>query len=613
MELGSDHGSVDLFARERDNDLSSVLQRQTGVTKSTTAESVNTRNLTNGNYSLLGNKPRADHFYYPLDEGDILRIAEANIPIEYGETIQKLCAVSFLQSYFASLHHQWSLIHEDSFWARKPPLLLKCAVGLLGLLLSPNHDKSVLRSVSGLNSWLRKILRDKIQQATPDRKAPSIAAYQTYLLTILFSLYLKDSSEIAEARSHIITLVDQIRRAGLLDFETIVAQDDQIASPFSRWVVREEKQRLVFSTFRLDCYLQILDDLPPTMRFQELCLPFPCTDKAWNSSKEKWKETISQEPSNRTSSTYGVQCFLAMSRLSPCSRLNLPGFRTISDFELGLVSMQARSWEETQHPASAFDGFAAGQDAPDHLIAGGFGQSWPVLWGIWHVTMEQFRSSHMEYCPHPSEKETYLTSLLLYHASLLRVYVDMKILQRLVISLTRDSSSNPVKRQMESLVQDWARSGRAKDALWHAAQILRLHSENAPELHAQNIPINPVAMNCVFRAGLVVWAISRSSQNCGLCAPGSTPFGKVKLSNKVRPRATSSGSMELTTIDNLTKDYELWLEEGDGELLVEGVIICACQMAALVEKFRKQIQDPSLGSSEIPSYAEMLDRLKDHG
>ena len=350
------------------------------------------------------------------------------------------------------------------------------------------------------------------------------------------------------------------------------------------------------------------------MRFQELCLPFPCTDKAWNSSPEKWKETISQEPSNRTSSTYGIQCFLAMSRLSPCSRLNLPGFRTISDFELGLVSMQARSWEETQHPATAIDGFLGGQDAPENLSAGGFGQSWPVLWGIWQVTMEQFRTSHREYCPHPSEKEKYLSSLLLYHASLLRVYVDMKILRRLAISLTRDSTSNPAKRQMESLVHEWARSGRAKDALWHAAQILRLHSEHAPALRAQNIPINPIAMNCIYRAGLVVWAISRSSQNCGLCAPGSTPLEKVKLSsNKIRPRAVSSGSMELTTIDNLTKDYELWLEEGDGELLVDGVIVCACHMAALVEKFRVQIHDPSIGSSEIPSYAEMLNRLKDQG
>lgn len=614
LELGSDHGSVDIFTRERDNDISTLLDDRTRSATATAAASLKTGTLANGNYSRPGNGRAAGRCSYPLDEGDILRSAEAIIPIEYAETVRKLCAVSFLQSYFTSLHHQWSLIHEESFWARKAPLLLKCAVGLLGLLLSPNHDKAVLRSVSGLNNRLRKILRERIQDATPDRTAPSLAAYQAYLLTILFTLYHKDASEIAEARSHIITLVDQIRRAGLLDFETIVAQDDQAASPFSRWVVREEKQRLVFSAFRLDCYLQILDDLPPTMRFQELCLPFPCTDKAWNSSQEKWKETISQEPSNRTSSTYGIQCFLAMSRLSPCSRLNLPGFRTISDFELGLVSMQARSWEETQHPATAVDGFLTGQDAPDNLSAGGFGQSWPVLWGIWHVTMEQFRSSHREYCPHPSEKETYLTSLLLYHASLLRVYVDMKILRRLAISLTRNSTSNPAKRQMESLVHDWARSGRAKDALWHAAQILRLHSENAPDLRAQNIPINPVAMNCIYRAGLVVWAISRSSQNCGLCAPGSTPFEKVKLSsNKARPRAASSGSMELTTIDNLTKDYELWLEEGDGELLVDGVIVCACHMAALVEKFRVQIHDPELGSSETPSYAEMLNLLKDHG
>lgn len=614
MELDSDHASVfDVFASEESTDLSSILRNQTSIANTISAASATIGALASGFSNRSADKSPPVRSEYPLDDGDMLRAVEANIPSEYFEIAQKLCAVSFLQGYFASLHHQWPLIHEASFWARKPPLILKCALGLLGLLLSSSHDKTLVRSVSGLNRFLRNALREQIQQAVPDRKAPALAVYQVYLLTMLFTLYSRDASEIAEARSHLTTLIDQTRRAGLLEFETIVAQDDPVASPFSRWVAREEKQRLVFSTFRLDCYLHILDDLPPTMRFQELCLPLPCTDKAWNSNKKNWKQTISQEPSNRTSSTYGIQCFLAMSRLSPCSRLNLPGFRTIHDFELGLVSMQARSWEETQHQTTSFDGFAAGQDAPDQLSAGGFGQSWPVLWGIWHVTMEQFRSSHMEYCPHPSEKETYLTSLLLYHASLLRVYVDMKILRRLVISLTRDGFSNPAKRQMETLVHDWARSGRAKDALWHAAQILRLHSKNAPELHAQNIPINPVAMNCVFRAGLVVWAISRSSQNCGLCAPGSTHFEKVKLSNKVRPRAASSGSMELTTIDNLTKDYELWLEEGDGELLVDGVIVCACQMAALVEKFQQQIQDPALGSSEIPSYAEMLSCLKDHG
>ncbi|KAK5056508.1 hypothetical protein LTR84_012039 [Exophiala bonariae] len=644
MDLGpSDHGSSVfdvVFPPDEANstDLSSILRNQTSIanTISVVSSTIAKTGLPPHiePYSQIGNGSPKSALN---DDSDILRSVEANIPMEYFELMQKLCAVSLLQSYFTSLHHQWPLIHEESFWGRKQPLLLKCALGLLGLVVSSNPDKTVVRSVSGLNSLLRNRLREQIQQAIPERKPSSTVAYQVYLLTMLFTLYVKDAPGIAEARSHLMVQVDQIRRAGLLNFETIVAQDDQAASPYSRWVVREEKQRLVFSTFRLDCYLHILDDLPPTMRFQELCLPLPCTDKAWNSSKKDWKETISQEPSNRTSSNYGIQCFLAMSRLSPCSRLNLPGFRTIHDFELGLVSMQARSWEETQHQTTSFDGFAAGQDAPaDHLSAGGFGQSWPVLWGIWHVTMEQFRSSHVAYCPHPSEKETYLTSLLMYHASLLRVYVDMKILRRLVMSLTRDGFSSPAKRQMETLVHDWARSGRAKDALWHAAQILRLHSEHAPELRAQSIPINPVALDCVFRAGLVVWAISRSTQNCGLCAPGATPFEKVKLSrphphphphpgtnagshnNKVlRPRTTSSGSgsVELTTIDNLTRDYELWLEEsGDsGELLVDGVVVCACHMAALVDKFQSQIHDPALGSSDIPSYVDMLNALKDHG
>lgn len=345
------------------------------------------------------------------------------------------------------------------------------------------------------------------------------------------------------------------------------------------------------------------------MKFEELCIPFPCTDALWNTQVEDCEAALEKEPAGRASSPYSIQCIWALSRLSPSSRLNLPGYVTIHDFEIGICSMQARLWEETQHPAAYSNRVATNStDGPSSIH--GYGQSWPVLLGIWRVTMEQFRISHKRYCDHESEQETYLTSLLLYHASLLRVYVDMPLLRRLAKSYLQQKvgSNQLARRELEMKLHDWSRSTKAKDALWHAAQILRLHRELSPMIIKRGIPISNIAADCLFRAGLVAWAMSRSSLNCGLCRPASKS-SYHSLCDKVPSMPVE---LELTTIGHLSTDYEAWMEISDSKPLINGINVCACRLIPLVEMFRNQIGHATVGSALFGPYCDALDQLKQY-
>lgn len=290
--------------------------------------------------------------------------------------------------------------------------------------------------------------------------------------------------------------------------------------------------------------------------------------------------------------------------------------------------MQSRLWVETkQQPTTQRP------DSQNTHIASlhGYGQGWPVLLDIWRVMMDRFRPESKPYCENSSEQMAYLTGMMMYHSSMLRVYADLSFLRRLAKGCTNSSSAPQggnghfFMRQYEIRVQQWARSSTACEALWHTAQILDLATQYIPSLFAQKIAVlNPVIIECLYRAALVSWAFCRSRLSCSLCAPllsstttTTTTTSKDFALGRIADRVPGSvDRVELTRLPRHSDSYNIWLHaEGDesagsSTTFIGNILICACNTARLVEMYGDTIRMAAQKWGLTDFYVKEIEGLK---
>lgn len=365
-------------------------------------------------------------------------------------------------------------------------------------------------------------------------------------------------------------------------------------------------------------------DLPPLLRFEEINVPFPPTNAAWDAPDSEWASALANEPPHRAHGPFNFLCSLAMSRLTAVDRLKLPGFFTPQDFELGMCGMQSRLWEETQcQNISAKLALAHTKYEIDEADeqALGYNQSWPVLMGIWRVTMEQFRQSGFHRSTAECEKEAYITGMTLHHAGLIRVHSDLPLIRQLVQGLCDGGSPAQPQyiRQLEVQVQQWARSHGVKEALWHAAQIVLLLDKETQRGRLTDsseergrgrgrATISFAATECLFRAALAIWACARSNMICDLCGPAAA----VPQDLHGRPYSTRDREQfELTTLSDNSKRYESWLRRG-GRSSIEGVLVCSCNMPRLVNRCCDLLGKCAVISGGCERYVNVLKTLVLH-
>lgn len=338
------------------------------------------------------------------------------------------------------------------------------------------------------------------------------------------------------------------------------------------------------------------------------------TDGAWNAcTSQQWEEAIANEPSGRACATFSTLCSLAISHLAPSERLNLAGFFTTADFELEMCAIQSRLWVETkQQPAAPQP--ALGE--PSQISPHGYGQGWPVLLDIWRVIMERFRPESKPYCEDSSEQMAYLTGMMMYHSSMLRVYADLSFLCRLAKGSSQGTGNRQFfMRQYEIRVQQWARSSAACDALWHAAQILDLATQSIASLFAQKIIVlNPVIVECLYRAAILAWAFCRSRLSCPLCAPLSSTTTKDLTLTRIERCPGAVDRVELTRLPRHSEQYNIWLntETEDSQksvTFIGNVLLCTCNTARLVQVYGDVIRMASQKSGLGEFYLATLEGL----
>ena len=96
--------------------------------------------------------------------------------------------------------------------------------------------------------------------------------------------------------------------------------------------------RLAFSTLRVDAYLSVLLDYPPSVRYHEIRIPLPKSPHLWTAASEDKRRSLQwKEPAGREKT---LLCFLMRDALDLNRRRHLPYHLTEADCHLTLCFLQ---------------------------------------------------------------------------------------------------------------------------------------------------------------------------------------------------------------------------------------------------------------------------------
>ncbi|KAK7710976.1 hypothetical protein SLS57_008295 [Botryosphaeria dothidea] len=387
---------------------------------------------------------------------------------------------------------------------------------------------------------------------------------------------------------------------------------------YERWLELESRKRLSMSIFRLDTYLSIIHDRAPSIRFQEVRVPLQCTLALWDAyTVDDWRRARLLEPNGRLHKTFSSICATAA---SANTRQTIPVLLE-EDFELGLCAMQARLWEDTQqrheefgNSSDAFDfgptrGGSNGRGGivregrvvdghevgPNDLIAQefvGFGEGWHAQLEHWRVHRERCQQVNTGYAPPAHWRRTRFNTSMLYFLSTKR----------------EDDAGVDVFHVESKAGEPRPCLGGVKERT-HCGEMFRLYAEEVDMFASSFQRIDPFSVGCMFRAGLVVWAYTRSNLVCELCSDLSpeNPEDPGMSSPFFGPRVVCELAEIWGPVDSEYANY--WILNG-GKASMNGNLLCACGLPQLIDAFAIIMRRGAAGSTFVEPLIKTLENLK---
>lgn len=296
---------------------------------------------------------------------------------------------------------------------------------------------------------------------------------QNLLLELQIGMWSGISRKMEIAESFLQPLMTMLRRGGRFRRSTwrqiTPPADDNSASletQWQEWVHQESYLRLVYHAFELDRQSSMALLKPPLISYSEMQLPLPSPNILWQAkSASAWRLayfSIPHEASNRPSAT---EVFLDLEHLA---RYDSAG-TTYLHMIWGMV------WEYRQMSTLASRSHSK---ANTNLILSSRYQE--LL-----KQLEDFRVSS----PPLSKSSEITLELMLLH---LNAPLDE-------LQLFAGIEGQEEARAAYPVLRDWTKSVSARQALWHAGQMLRA-AESLPNALLRNF--NAIA---VYHAGLILW------------------------------------------------------------------------------------------------------------
>lgn len=372
--------------------------------------------------------------------------------------------------------------------------------------------------------------------------------------------------------------------------------------PFDLWLVQEQLHRytipvqvssiiyhiltisrLAFASLRVDAYLSVLMDYPPSVRYQEISIPLPKSTKLWSSANEEERRRLQwNEPAGREKALF---CFLMRDIVDASDIHSVSYHLTDNDYHLGLCSLQIGTWETAREAFCCCDSDELITDPkrsdPVHR--------WSAQLDRWRISMEEHgRSRPNNFTTEIKEDSNFprLNSML-WHISSLTVHAPLKLLQRQGCCFRCRPGAGITTQRTKARLGSWMSSSHPRTAIWNAAQICRLSDENFSSRSSNDDPLlNPLAVPGVLKSSIALCSYAYHIRSCFNCT--GVPEEPVDLFN------SHSEDDKLTAWRELGVGMGVWGEEA--------IPVCQCRFKGLELWFRDRLARDSGAELQFVSF-----------
>ncbi|KAF2215303.1 hypothetical protein CERZMDRAFT_120231 [Cercospora zeae-maydis SCOH1-5] len=396
---------------------------------------------------------------------------------------------------------------ETDAWIHPGTLDAECArPELLAALIAAGCVCFGMPSVSKTGLILLEIVRVALHGLVEDdnsviRDLEYLQACMMWIDVTAFCGY-KRKMEIAEHSLQ--PLVTALRRAG--KFDRVAYTTNQDARPddehtgegeWKHWARQESYKRLVHHLFEHDMVTTITKVRNPLISYAEMTLPLPASREQWLApTAGSWRHVAVREQTSRDvqHGPLSLRDLLADGELLRC----LPdGVDASVARAAHLHGLAAQTWEHFQQSSVVHSPLAShSSDASGKL---------------WLQTRHQ-QLYHMLQVVRSRVQDTWAVTRLLNEFLMMSMHVNPDDVTR----FAGKCGETEAHRAYQEL-QGWSQSKRARTAIWHAGQVIRLAREVPP------YQVRGADAFIIYHAVMVLWAYGMMQRDIARRARSSSP------------------------------------------------------------------------------------------
>ncbi|KAK4032262.1 fungal-specific transcription factor domain-containing protein [Parachaetomium inaequale] len=525
-----------------------------------------------------------------------------------------------VQAFFTEIHPYWPILHVPTFEIGAASDMLLGSMLMLSSWVTGRQEHLELAPI---------VFREVTSTIEPE-SAPSLHSLQALLLYVVYTVCRRsEEGMLAKAVRLNAILVSTCRCLDIFSGHHVLP-DRLEECAFTLWLAKEQLHRFAFSVLRLDTYLSVLLDHPPSVRYQEMSIPLPKSSQLWMAASEEERRKLQwDEPAGREKAL-----FSSLMRDALVDTGNKPGLYHLPyrlsavDYHLGLCALQVGIWEAAREAHSA-----ASDEIVTKLTPGDPIVIWRSHLSVWRTKMvrecglgEQYLSTIPSTTTSPADPDSVLTplTLILWHISTIKMHAPLTLLRvhgyRGLDPAT--AAAMAAVQKPKARMRTWMTSQCARKAVWSASQIARLvvasdgaapglggngpcsSSEPAspgtttavsPNASPRRLLLNPLAVPGLLMSAIVTCAYASQTSACPSCCSPHTA-------------AVSSEAFDLFTGADEDPELVRWKEHGVGCAIwgPSGIFVCRCQLAALGGWFSSVFVRDDGAKGEFESFFEGL-------
>ncbi len=436
----------------------------------------------------VANQPAAEKL--DLSSRDrILSIVLSQLKHPISAAVHSFPSTEFLDSlirYYmtAPLSTASSWIHRAGFRPRKacPELLL--AMAGAGAVLTP--DASLRKLGFAMEEVVRLQLPGVFEE--DNQRIYDLELLQAYLLYLEVGLWSGNNRKIELSDAFRQPLITMVRRRGMFHHSAYPAisvnsddTGDSLHEKWREWIGQESYKRLAFHLLRLDAELSMALLTNPVLSYAEVCLPLPAPEQLWLADNPfTWRNLYCKVyASGGPRIPTLTECIANMDLIESsrdminkqlsCGALLNALWGTVWEYRQfsSVLGTQSRYWDNGL------------------LMASRAQQITKIL--------ETFRLQHKN----ESEDGIGIGIGIVLHFILMHMNMSLEEIQSLA---TCDDPIRACDEQPLLAVRSWCKSREARQASWHASQIIRGLK------HLQFQGIRDFKAIALYHASLVLWA-----------------------------------------------------------------------------------------------------------